>query len=283
MTYIDEYFELINNSKQTKSHSYTEKHHILPKSIFNDEIAKDLLLIDQLIKDFDDKRNIVKLSAKDHFFAHLLLVKIFKGVSSNCYERMVYAANFMMSRTNNADEYKRLRKAYSKVLTKTLKGKTSRALGCKWSEEAKRKKSLNHPMRGKTYEEYYGKSKSDKLKKMRSETHKGKKVSIETRKKLSEKQKEYFSNSKNREKLSNRNKGQIPWNKGLTSEDHPSIKAHNLDQTLYGFINIKTGEEIFARKIDMKKKYGCNRMHIIIRDKNRSSKGWKFTGKIEGK
>jgi hypothetical protein len=57
------YFNIINNRKQNQPIGYSEKHHIVPKSIGGS----------------DECSNIVRLTAREHFICHLLLTKMFKG------------------------------------------------------------------------------------------------------------------------------------------------------------------------------------------------------------
>lgn len=61
------YLELIEYKKHRRLSEtvYTEKHHILPKSLGGD----------------NSEDNLVVLTAKEHFVAHLLLSKMFSGVS----------------------------------------------------------------------------------------------------------------------------------------------------------------------------------------------------------
>lgn len=72
------YFLFIDSRKHRTipKTTYTEIHHILPKSIGGSEL----------------KDNLIKLTAKEHFFAHLLLAKMFLGVSGI---KMVTAINAM--------------------------------------------------------------------------------------------------------------------------------------------------------------------------------------------
>lgn len=64
MDYQKHYSLLIESRKQNPTESdYHEKHHILPRSLGGD----------------DSKENLVKLTAREHFVAHLLLAKIHGG------------------------------------------------------------------------------------------------------------------------------------------------------------------------------------------------------------
>lgn len=57
--YTKWYFDIIENAKDRINEGYTEKHHIIPKSCGGD----------------DSTDNLVKLSAREHFICHLLLIK----------------------------------------------------------------------------------------------------------------------------------------------------------------------------------------------------------------
>lgn len=92
---------------------YTEKHHILPRSLGGS----------------DDPTNLVILTAKEHFVCHLLLPKFTEGLDRH---KMIYAANFMckMSREYqtrykpSARIYEMLRKQFASTHSKSLRGKT---------------------------------------------------------------------------------------------------------------------------------------------------------------
>ncbi len=64
---------------------YIEKHHILPKCICND------------IEQINDKINLVKFSAREHFIAHRLLSEMFTGVIKR---KMLYALSALSFRKN---------------------------------------------------------------------------------------------------------------------------------------------------------------------------------------
>ena len=60
--YSKHYIALIESRKNRPNTGYTEKHHIIPKSMGGT----------------DDKDNLISLTAREHFIAHLLLVKAVK-------------------------------------------------------------------------------------------------------------------------------------------------------------------------------------------------------------
>ena len=77
-----EYIEFISAMYEIKinKNEYVEKHHILPRSLFPDEIR--------------NSNNIIKLLPHFHYKAHVLLAKIFEG-------KMLSAFHFMDIRTKN--------------------------------------------------------------------------------------------------------------------------------------------------------------------------------------
>lgn len=174
-----------------------EFHHILPKSIFDIKIARDILKIN--LKNKNDKNNIISLTFKEHYFAHLLLVKIFRKVNKNCYIKMLFAFNIMNNRGRKLYPY--FREEFKKLCSKNLTGKPSRAKGCKWNEESKNNKKINHYMKNKTYEEIYGIEKAKQLKEKRKLSMLGKVRNPEIGKKISKSKKDKPS-----------------WSKGLTKE-----------------------------------------------------------------
>jgi len=68
------YYNIINYAKSRTllPDVYTEKHHIIPKSLGGD----------------NSKDNLVKLTAKEHFICHLLLPKM---VEINVQKKMIFA------------------------------------------------------------------------------------------------------------------------------------------------------------------------------------------------
>lgn len=64
MNYENHYNKLIERAKTREIEGYVEKHHIIPRCMGGD----------------DSEENLVKLTAREHFIAHQLLVKIYPNV-----------------------------------------------------------------------------------------------------------------------------------------------------------------------------------------------------------
>ena len=70
--YTKWYFSIIDFARLSNISGYTERHHIIPKSMGGS----------------NDKTNVVKLTPKQHFICHRLLVKMTEGKNR---QKMVYA------------------------------------------------------------------------------------------------------------------------------------------------------------------------------------------------
>lgn len=269
MNYLKHYMLLIKKRRKNVLKN-GEKHHIIPKSISN-----TTFIFEKLNEPIGET---IMLTLREHYIAHLLLVKICEN-NKNCYEKMLYAFNMMNSRCNNSFDYNIFKQKFLILLSSKLKGKPSRAKGYKWSDEYKQSRIDNHYMKGKTYEEIYGKKQALKLKQDKSNLHKGKIVSNSTRKKLSNR----IFTKEWKQKLSKAHKG-----KNISEETKKKIssfmsnpdKNPNVDQTLFLFTHDIYGD-IIARKYDMKKIYDCKTIHKVIKGDRKHSNGWKFIKKVD--
>jgi hypothetical protein len=99
--YTTLYYNIINNRKINPIIGYTEKHHIIPKSLGGS----------------NKKENLVNLSAREHFICHRLLVKMTTGRDK---VKMSYAIRLMMNRENQYQQrYKISSKMYSSIIAET--------------------------------------------------------------------------------------------------------------------------------------------------------------------
>ncbi len=276
MDYLKIYKEIIRKARLRNSKIGEEKHHIIPKSIFSDK--KSHILSEIPVHNRENKENVVNVTLREHYVLHILIAKISKTINKNCYERSLYAFNIMSSRTNSSRKFCKLTKQYLNNLSKNMMGKPSRAKGTTWSAEAKLRKSLNHPAKGKTYEEYHGIEKAKELKKLRSISSKGRIMSQEARKKISQR----IITKECRDKISKSNTGKKRTKEQIQKmRDYANNrdKNHFVIQTRYKFYH-KDGRELIARKIDMRKDYGCATIHNVIRGERNHSNGWYFKGEI---
>jgi len=275
MNYLKLYHKIIQNAKKRNINDIIETHHIIPKSIFNSDESKRLLN-EYKIESVDDEKNLIELSLREHYIVHALLVKIFL-YNTNCYQRMLYAANMMSLRTKTSREYSWLKRRFSQLKREQMTGKPGIARGCKWSVE--RRKIGQPHLKGKTYEEIYGIEEANRLKKIRSVSRKGKQWTEEAKQRLSsvehtEEWNKKVSLAKLGIKISDAHKQKI--SDYLSNPD----KNPNVIQTLYKFRHMD-GREIVARKWDMKHQFGCKMIHKVVSGKRHHSKGWMFVKKVK--
>lgn len=150
--YAQKYFNFIKKYAIDEVEGYTETHHILPKSLF---------------PEYDKEGwNLVQLTARQHFIAHVLLAKAFGG-------RMWHAVNMM----THCDENGKRNYRVSSRIYEIMKVERAKQLSVEMTGE-------NNPM--------YGTSRKGKDNPMYGKTH-----SDEAKLKQSEKSKAYYSNPEN--------------------------------------------------------------------------------------
>jgi len=155
------YTKIINNAKNRTINGYIEKHHIMPRSLGGS----------------NDKTNIVKLTAREHFICHLLLTKMVIGYQK---ELMQFAVGKFIQtaptqqRAFTSWEYKKIRETISQVRT-----------GRKHSEETRKK--MSDARKGKTpwNKGIIGIVHSEESNRKRSTTLTGRKKSDGVRQKIS--------------------------------------------------------------------------------------------------
>jgi len=98
---------------------YIENHHIIPKSLNG-----------------EDKGNIIKLTAREHFIAHLILWKCLGGKMSRAFWYMIHIKN---KEKLTSRQYEVLRKNAGKYQSNLISGKNHPMYGRHHSEETKKK------------------------------------------------------------------------------------------------------------------------------------------------
>jgi len=115
MNYLKIYNNLIQKAQlRIAPNGYVEKHHILPKSLGGS----------------DDLKNLVTLTAREHFLAHLLLAKHYGGTQ--------WTAVVLFKTKKRTYLNSRL---YEKAKTESRKALSLKKLGKKFSDETKKKMS----------------------------------------------------------------------------------------------------------------------------------------------
>ena len=162
--YINWYHTITDRARTRKIDSYTERHHIQPRSLGGT----------------DDKSNLVDLTAREHFICHWLLTKMHTGEAKS---KMIYALNGM-KRSNEFVQryetaitsrvYENLKKEFSVVHSATMKGRLPWNKGIPITED----------QRSKNRKSALGKKHTDIAKSRISEAQIGRKRSEETKEKI---------------------------------------------------------------------------------------------------
>jgi hypothetical protein len=187
--YTTWYNSIIRNAKSRNisKEIYTERHHIIPKSLGGS----------------NDPSNLVYLTAREHFICHLLLPKMLTGVEKR---NMTFAIWAMLNRDHskqrsrhkvNSHTYQRLKIQIAIASSQLHKGK-------KVSEETREKLSKSCKGRPSAFK---GKTHSVESKKKLSNAQKGKTPSSETVAKILESRKGYQHSEETKQKISIGNKG----------------------------------------------------------------------------
>lgn len=109
------YTAITENAKTRTLNGYSERHHIIPRSLGGS----------------NSKENLVNLTAREHFICHWLLIKIHTGESKS---KMIYALNGMKRNSQYTQRYEtkitsrvyeNLKKEFSIIHSATMKGRTA--------------------------------------------------------------------------------------------------------------------------------------------------------------
>ena len=177
--------------------TYTESHHILPKSLGG----------------LDNSDNLTHLSAREHFICHWLLTKIYK--EGEAHWKMLNAIRIMRAENKNQQRYKNkitarvyanLKEEYARLQSERMKGKNNPMYGNPGSEKVRKGRSeraisnnsakrpgagakISESKLGKKREQFSEEwlSKMSKAKAGKNNNRYGVEVTTETRKKIGDK------------------------------------------------------------------------------------------------
>ena len=131
MNYSIIYDGLINKRKDTTATGYIEHHHIIPKCMGGK----------------DDESNLVSLTGREHWIAHLLLYRIYK------LPKLAHACNMMAMRCEERDIiyiknsrlYEHIRKEHAKHISNIQRGRGNSQYGTRWvcNVELKQNKKIS--------------------------------------------------------------------------------------------------------------------------------------------
>jgi len=130
--YTTWYMAITDRARTRKLEGYTERHHVIPKSL----------------NGTDDKANLVDLTAREHFICHWLLTKMYTGEAKS---KMIYALNGMKRNGKFTQRYEtlvtsrvyeNLKKEFSIVHSATMKGRDPWNRGIPITEEQREKNRI---------------------------------------------------------------------------------------------------------------------------------------------
>ena len=176
-------------SRELSKEIYTEKHHVIPKSLGGT----------------NDIDNLVKLTAREHFICHLLLPKMVTGIHKR---NMSFALWSMitMDHSTSRERYKINSRTFQSIKVQVAKAKSDLHKGKIVSEETRKKMSES---RKKHAGPNKGKSMSEEQKQKLSKAHTGKIIAQSTVDKILESRKGYKHSEETKQKIANGNKGKI--------------------------------------------------------------------------
>lgn len=150
MNYKKIYTDFISDRLTKQSiDDYFEIHHIIPRSYGGT----------------NDKDNLIKLTAKDHFFAHILLAKIYKG-------KMIFALNMMCKTRETTHRSKHIYEVFKKQISEEI-------------SKVNKNKIVTQETRNKCSESLKGRKHSVERKEINRQSHLGKTMPDEVKEKIS--------------------------------------------------------------------------------------------------
>lgn len=230
--YLLIYNKLIERAKsREKLNCYTEKHHIIPRSLGGS----------------NNLENLVELTGREHFICHRLLVKITERKSQS---KMIFALNCMMNRYNetmnryvpNGAVYEHLRTLLSKA-HKNI-GRTPEHIeaikrthtGKYVSVETRQRMSESIKAAGPAGGAVKGSKRSKETRQKISQSRKGVKLSKEHRENLSKARKNVKVSLETGRKISEANKGRP---KTKITCPHCGLSGGNSQMKRWHFLNCK--------------------------------------------
>lgn len=267
MNYQRIYDQFISDrkSKEAKISGYFERHHILPKSLGGSNCQE----------------NIIKLTFKDHVFAHRLLAKIYGGP-------MHYALWMMLNRSNSGrseSAFVEAKKNRSILMSENFSGENHYRYGQTLSEDVKKKISSTLKRRHKSGElkarsgwRWDEKDKKRISRQMKELYLSGVKHPMLGRSHTKE-SRDKISKSQIGPKNNNFGKPLKPEHAKKIRDAQVGLKNHYSDKRKLNFLH-DTGVFFVGHRCDFIKNNGLSKHSVskMILGKQRKHKGWVFCG-----
>ena len=244
--YTRVYYTIVERAKSRilPDEVYTERHHIIPQSFYRARNKTGWLS-----GDHNAKKNLVNLTAKEHYICHLLLPKMLEGES----KYKMLCAIIRMAYSNQEQRVKIPSRVYERVKiekatmhSKLYSGKNNPQYGKKHSEETKEKlrkaraaqverqgTTMTLEARAKLSVAAKGRVFSQSHKEKIAKANKGKSRSIEVRNAMSKRMTGHTKSEETLQKLrdaaSNKPKKQITCPHCNKAGGEPSMRRWHLD------------------------------------------------------
>lgn len=127
MNYEKIYHNLIEKRRKSIPEEYSEIHHIIPRSLGGS----------------DNRENLIKLTAREHFIAHALLSKMYRKGTNEWYKmNHAFLNMFVRSETHpnryiNSRFYAKVKSIWSEIASKSQTGSGNSQYGLKWIHNKK--------------------------------------------------------------------------------------------------------------------------------------------------
>ena len=185
------YYNIIDRAKSRdlSKETYTEKHHIIPKSLGG----------------LNNKDNLVKLTAKEHRLAHILLPRM---TIDPLHTKSMWYALWMMLRTKNVNQQRKISKGSAFEIAKIKVAENSSQLhkGKTVSKETREKLSKSCQGRPSPNK---GRAMSENQKQKLSIAHKGKIIAPETVSKILDSRRHYRHSEETKRKIGQSQIGKV--------------------------------------------------------------------------
>ena len=185
------YYNIIDRAKSRdlSKETYTEKHHIIPKSLGG----------------LNNKDNLVKLTAKEHRLAHILLPRM---TIDPLHTKSMWYALWMMLRTKNTNQQRKISKGSAFEVAKIKVAENSSQLhkGKTLSKETREKLSKSCQGRPSPNK---GRAMSENQKQKLSIAHKGKIIAPETVSKILDSRRHYRHSEETKRKIGQSQIGKV--------------------------------------------------------------------------
>lgn len=145
---------ICDKAKQRHTTEYTELHHVIPESFFIIRTRRDGVP-GWLDGNPNDQSNLVRLTAKEHYICHMLLVKMTTGQARRKAAYALHAMNTLANPSQarvraNSGAYSMARRQYGLEKSKNMIGEQNHMFGKRRTKESIEKQRLSRKSNNKS-------------------------------------------------------------------------------------------------------------------------------------